>query len=91
MGGYDTHVRQKNSHDNLMRAWGDAVAAFYADLKAQGCSRRVTMMCFSEFGRRVKENASGGTDHGVAGPMFLIGDRVKGGMFGLISQNLSSA
>lgn len=82
MGGFDTHVRQKQAHDNLMRQWGDAIAAFYADIKAQGCSRRVTMVSFSEFGRRVKENASVGTDHGVAGPMFLFGDRVAGGLHG---------
>ncbi len=82
MGGYDTHVRQKQAHDNLMRALGDAVAAFHKDLVAQGCSKRVLVVAFSEFGRRVAENASGGTDHGVAGPMFLFGDRVKGGLYG---------
>ncbi len=82
MGGFDTHVRQKNTHDRLMRQFGDAVAAFLDDLKQQGVSKRVLVTVFSEFGRRVTENGSQGTDHGVAGPMFLIGDRVKGGLKG---------
>ena len=59
-----------------------AVGAFHADLNAQGLSDKVLVMGFSEFGRRVAENGSAGTDHGVAGPMFLIGDAVKGGMHG---------
>lgn len=82
IGSFDTHVRQKQAHDNLMRQLGDAIAAFWEDIHKQGCGKRVSLMCFSEFGRRVTENASGGTDHGVAGPMFLFGDRVKGGLHG---------
>ena len=56
--------------------------AFYADLKAQGNASRVLTMCFSEFGRRVGQNASGGTDHGTAAPMYLMGDMVRPGLLG---------
>jgi uncharacterized protein (DUF1501 family) len=65
-----------------MRNFGDALAAFLEDLKRQGVSKKVVVAVFSEFGRRVKVNASQGTDHGVAGPMFVIGDDVKGGLKG---------
>lgn len=81
-GGYDTHTGQAGAHDRLLREMGDAVAAFLADLKAQGNLGRVTLMTFSEFGRRVKENASGGTDHGAAAPLFLAGGGVQAGLFG---------
>lgn len=80
-GGFDTHVNQKGTHDVLMGQLGDAVLAFVEDLAAQGLSDRVVILAFSEFGRRVVENASGGTDHGVAGPMFAIGGKVKGGLY----------
>ena len=56
--------------------------AFVADLKAQGNLGRVVVMTFSEFGRRVAENANGGTDHGAAAPLFVVGDRVKAGLLG---------
>ena len=79
-GGFDTHNNQRGRHDNLMRQLDVAVGAFYEDLRAQGLSDRVLVLGFSEFGRRVKENGSLGTDHGVAGPMFLVGDHVKGGL-----------
>ena len=81
-GGFDTHSRQKDGHDQLMREIGDALAAFQADVAAHGHADRVLTIVFSEFGRRVVENASGGTDHGVAGPMFLLGNPVKGGLHG---------
>lgn len=81
-GGFDTHNAQRNRHENLMRELNGALAAFYADLRAQGLSKEVVVLSFSEFGRRVGENASAGTDHGVAGPMFLLGDGVKGGLYG---------
>ena len=82
MGGFDTHTTQKNRHDNLMGELGDAVAAFFADLQAHGQADRVVMLAFSEFGRRVQENASRGTDHGVAAPLFVIGPAAKGGLHG---------
>lgn len=82
LGGFDTHANQLNSHGNKMRLFGDALRTFYKDLKAQGNDSRVLTMVFSEFGRRVKENASGGTDHGTAAPMFLAGPMVRPGVLG---------
>jgi len=79
-GGFDTHNGQRNRHGQLMTQLDGALGAFWADLKAQGVADRVCVMVFSEFGRRVKENASQGTDHGVAGPMFVLGKSVKGGL-----------
>jgi uncharacterized protein (DUF1501 family) len=81
-GGYDTHQNQLGSHERLLREFSEAMAAFLADLKAQGNDRRVTVLTFSEFGRRVKENGSQGTDHGAAAPLFLFGGPWKGGMHG---------
>jgi len=81
-GGFDTHSGQAGSHDRLMGDLDAAVGAFTADLKAQGNFDRVVLMTFSEFGRRVAENASGGTDHGAAAPLFVIGGGVHAGLFG---------
>ncbi|SPE51823.1 conserved exported hypothetical protein [Verrucomicrobia bacterium] len=81
-GGYDTHTNQVNAHDRLLRDLGDSVKAFVEDMKSQGNLSRVLLMTFSEFGRRVAENASGGTDHGAAAPMFVVGDCVKAGLLG---------
>ena len=82
LGGFDTHTQQADAHARLLKEMGDAVSAFLADLKAQGNLGRVSLMTFSEFGRRVKENASGGTDHGAAAPLFLAGGGVKAGLLG---------
>jgi hypothetical protein len=73
---------QAGAHERLLRDTGDAVKAFLDDLKRQGNHDRVTLMAFSEFGRRVKENGSGGTDHGAAAPLFLAGAGVKAGLHG---------
>jgi uncharacterized protein (DUF1501 family) len=81
-GGYDTHTNQSGTHERLLTDLGDALKAFVADLKTQGNLDRVLVMTFSEFGRRVSENASGGTDHGAAAPMFVIGNKVKTGLLG---------
>jgi len=81
-GGYDTHSSQSGSHERLMKELDASLASFTADLKAQGNFDRVVLMTFSEFGRRVAENASGGTDHGAAAPLFLIGGKVKPGIYG---------
>jgi len=81
-GGYDTHTNQPGTHDRLLKELGDAVKAFVDDLKAQGNLERVLVMTFSEFGRRVAENGSQGTDHGAAAPMFVIGEKVKAGLVG---------
>ena len=85
-GGYDTHQGQARPHERLMKELGDALGAFCADLKAQGNFNRVMVMTFSEFGRRVAQNASGGTDHGAAAPMFVFGGGVKPGLFGQVPE-----
>jgi len=81
-GGYDTHTNQAGAHERLLRDLGDSVKSFIDDLKAQGNHQRVVLMTFSEFGRRVSENANGGTDHGAAAPMFVIGNKIKAGLLG---------
>ena len=81
-GGYDTHVNQVPTQQRLLKDLGDSVQAFVTDLKAQGNLARVLVMTFSEFGRRVAENANGGTDHGAAAPMFIAGEKVKPGLQG---------
>jgi uncharacterized protein (DUF1501 family) len=82
LGGFDTHANQKQAHANLLVTLSDAVTAFQKDLDARGIGDRVVTATFSEFGRRVAENTSQGTDHGAAGPMFVIGKNVKGGIYG---------
>ncbi|MDQ6670008.1 MAG: DUF1501 domain-containing protein, partial [Chloroflexota bacterium] len=82
MGGFDTHANQKVNQDKLLGQLGDAIDAFMQDLASMNKQDDVTIMTFSEFGRRVKENGSSGTDHGTAEPMFIIGNKVQGGMYG---------
>jgi len=81
-GGFDTHANQLGRQDGLLKHFADSMHDFQATLKRDGTADRVVTMVFSEFGRRVKENASGGTDHGTAAPMFLIGEKVKPGFHG---------
>jgi uncharacterized protein (DUF1501 family) len=81
-GGFDTHSNQLPSHDRLMNDLSTSTASFVADLKAQRNFDRVLLLTFSEFGRRVSENASGGTDHGAAAPLFVLGGGVKPGLYG---------
>jgi uncharacterized protein (DUF1501 family) len=81
-GGYDTHTNQVGTHQRLLKDLGDSVQAFVQDMKAQGNMQRVLLMTFSEFGRRVSDNANSGTDHGAAAPMFVVVDRVKAGLLG---------
>jgi len=81
-GGFDTHANQIPTHDRLMTDLNAALYSFVADLKAQGNFNRVLVISFSEFGRRVAENASGGTDHGAAAPLFILGGGVKPGLYG---------
>lgn len=80
--GYDTHSKQAAAHASLLSDLGGALQAFHADLAARGHDRRTTVLVFSEFGRRVRENASQGTDHGAAAPAFLIGGAVRAGVLG---------
>jgi uncharacterized protein (DUF1501 family) len=81
-GGYDTHVYQLNRHAELLGEFAGAVGAFLDDLAGAKLAERVVILAFSEFGRRVGENDSHGTDHGTSGPVFLAGWPVKGGLFG---------
>ena len=80
LGGFDTHANQRGRHDQLMNQLSQGIAAFWKDMKAQGNGDRVLMVSFSEFGRRVNANASNGTDHGAAAPVFLIGPKLKPGV-----------
>jgi uncharacterized protein (DUF1501 family) len=82
--GYDTHSAQLYPHARLLSEFGDALKAFLDDLTGAGLSDRVVVFAFSEFGRRVEENDSQGTDHGTAGPVFLAGDAVAGGLMGAV-------
>ena len=82
-GGFDTHANQTGTHDQLLGQLDDALAAFAADMRAQGNFDRVLLLTFSEFGRRVAENGSGGTDHGTAAPMFLLGGGIRPGLGGV--------
>jgi uncharacterized protein (DUF1501 family) len=80
--GFDTHSGQLNRHDTLMKQLNDGLGAFWKDLKAQKNDDRVLVMTFSEFGRRVEENASNGTDHGAAAPMIVLGGSIQQGLVG---------
>jgi uncharacterized protein (DUF1501 family) len=82
LGGFDTHAVQARTHAELLTQLGDALAAFQADLTEHGHAQRVVTLTFSEFGRRVRENGSQGTDHGAAAPMFLAGGAVTPGPIG---------
>lgn len=77
LGSFDTHVNQKQRQENLFKTMNKAVEAFVADLKQNGLFKDVMIMSFSEFGRRVAQNASGGTDHGTANQMFFISGGLK--------------
>ena len=79
---FDTHVQQADLHSRLLMYTADAVRGFMEDIKRIGRGDDVAVMMFTEFGRRVEENGSLGTDHGTATPMFLVGKGVKGGFYG---------
>lgn len=81
-GGYDTHTNQMPAQQRLLGEMSAAIRAFTTDMAAQGNGERVVLMTFSEFGRRVAQNANQGTDHGAAAPLFLIGAKVKAGWHG---------
>jgi len=81
-GSYDTHTSQLNAHGSLLGELSGALKAFLDDLAAAKLADRVAVLCFSEFGRRVAENGSEGTDHGTAGPVFLAGPSVRAGLVG---------
>lgn len=81
-GGFDNHAAQKAPHDALLKAVSDAIKAFFDDLDGQGRSSDVLLMTWSEFGRRVQENGSLGTDHGTAGVHFVVGPGAVKGVYG---------
>jgi uncharacterized protein (DUF1501 family) len=81
-GGYDTHSKQGPAHQALLGELSGALAAFQKDMEKHKAADRVLVLTFSEFGRRVAENASQGTDHGAASCLFLCGSKVKGGLAG---------
>jgi uncharacterized protein (DUF1501 family) len=89
-GGYDTHAGQGanggGDYANLMGTLGDGLWAFYSDIRNQGLAADTSIIVFSEFGRRISENGSGGTDHGAAGLMMVLGGSVRGGLYGTAAQ-----
>ncbi len=88
LGSFDTHVGQVGKHKSLLTELSESVKAFYDDMKTAGLMNNVTVMIFSEFGRRAKDNGSG-TDHGTAAPVFIIGGSTKGQIIGQ-NPNLST-
>lgn len=81
LGGFDTHAQQRNRQERLLRTYAESVEAFVKDLKTSDNLKDTVILTFSEFGRRVAQNASGGTDHGTANNLFVIGESVKAGIF----------
>ena len=82
LGGFDTHANEANAQAELLGVVSDSITRFMGQLKGTTRSNDVTIMIYSEFGRRVVGNGSQGTDHGTSGPMFVIGNSVKGGFYG---------
>ncbi|TCP55371.1 uncharacterized protein (DUF1501 family) [Tumebacillus sp. BK434] len=82
LGGFDDHAQEKGQHARLLQEVDAALSAFYQDLEQRRLAEKVTVVVYSEFGRRLRENASAGTDHGTAAPVFVLGGRVKGGLYG---------
>jgi uncharacterized protein (DUF1501 family) len=82
LDGFDTHANQLGTHAALLTELSDSIGAFHADLASAGQVDRVAVLSFSEFGRRVAENASAGTDHGAAAPVFVVGPVAKAGLVG---------
>ncbi len=80
--GFDTHASQNRTHGTLLGDLATGLSALAADLRARGLWKRCLVLCFSEFGRRLAENRSGGTDHGKAGPVLALGGSLKGGFHG---------
>ncbi len=82
LGGFDTHANEKETHARLLGEVDEAASGFFKSLDGSPQGSGVVLMAYSEFGRRVAANASGGTDHGTAAPVFVAGPRVKGGFYG---------
>jgi uncharacterized protein (DUF1501 family) len=82
LGGFDTHANERETQQRLLQTLDEAVSSFLREMAGDRCGRNVAVMVYSEFGRRVVANASQGTDHGTAGPVFVAGLPVKGGFYG---------
>jgi uncharacterized protein (DUF1501 family) len=82
IGGFDTHADQAKNHGALLRELAESTAAFVDDLHQDRLLDSVLVMTFSEFGRTLSESGRRGTNHGAAAPMFMIGGKVKGGLWG---------
>jgi uncharacterized protein (DUF1501 family) len=82
LGGFDTHAQERTGHESLLNQLDDALTNFVAAMARTPAGQNVTVVVYSEFGRRVRANASDGTDHGTAGPVFVLGPRVVGGLYG---------
>jgi uncharacterized protein (DUF1501 family) len=82
LGGFDTHANEANAQSILLGSVSSSIEKFMTDLKGSKHGSDVVVLVYSEFGRRVVGNASKGTDHGTSGPMFIIGDKIKGGFYG---------
>ena len=82
LGGFDTHANERGTQQRLLQTLDEAVTAFLREMAGDPYGRNVVLMAYSEFGRRVKANASEGTDHGTAGPVFVAGAAVRGGFYG---------
>jgi len=80
--GYDTHAGQVESHETLLKDLDNAIGSFVKELETENLFDEVLIVTYSEFGRRVKENGSFGTDHGTASSQFVLGGKVKGGLYG---------
>jgi uncharacterized protein (DUF1501 family) len=82
LGGFDTHANERGTQQRQLQTLDDAVTPFLQQMAGDRYGKNVVLLAYSEFGRRVKANASQGTDHGTAGPMFVAGGPVKGGFYG---------
>lgn len=82
LGGFDTHSAQLQLHSRLLETLSNGISALLNDLRDHGVAEKVVIATYSEFGRRPRQNGSGGTDHGTAAPLFVVGDPVRGGTYG---------
>ena len=82
LGGFDTHANEANAQAALLGSVSDSISRFISQMKSTSRSADVTVVVYSEFGRRVVGNGSQGTDHGTSGPMFIVGEQVNGGFYG---------
>ena len=82
LGGFDTHANEKGAQSILLGVVSQGISKFLSQMRSTNRANDVVVLVYSEFGRRVKANASEGTDHGTSGPVFVLGSRIKGGLYG---------